>query len=184
MSVTVKKRDKKAGDARPKAPAPTPEHHPLLALRRDVDKLFDDFFSGFSLGPFAKRSFDFGALSRMEPLFGKTGALAIHVDASETDDEYRVDAELPGLEEKDIEVTLSGGELTIKAEKKEKKTKEEKDLHLMERRYGSVHRTFRVPESIDEKRVEATFEKGVLRVTMPKREPAKRETKKIKIRSQ
>ncbi len=121
MSVTVKKRDKKAGDARPKAPPPTPEHHPLLALRRDVDKLFDDFFSGFSLGPFAKRSFDFGALSRMEPLFGKTGALAIHVDASETDDEYRV---------------------------------------------------------------EATFEKGVLRVTMPKREPAKRETKKIKIRSQ
>ena len=90
---------------------------------------------------------------------------------------------MPGLTEKDIEVKVSNGNLMIKGEKKEEKEEHEKDYHLSERRYGSFVRSFAVPEEVDVDKIEAAFEKGVLKVKLPKSAEAKASEKKIEIKT-
>ena len=102
-------------------------------------------------------------------------------DVSETDDAVEMTAELPGIDEKDIDLTLSDGVLTIKGEKKSEKETKERDYYLSERRYGSFARSMRVPDSVDQDNLKASFDKGVLRVVMPKRAEAKAKKKKIAI---
>jgi HSP20 family protein len=105
------------------------------------------------------------------------------VDLAEKDREYEITAELPGLDEKDVEVRLANGLLTISGEKKAEREEKEKDYHFSERRYGSFRRTFRVPESVDPERIEASFDKGVLMVRLPKSAQAAESGKKIEIKS-
>ena len=104
------------------------------------------------------------------------------VDISETEDKLLIKAELPGLEAKDVKVSVSGDILTIKGEKK--KEEEEKDEHhyCVERYYGSFQRSFQLPTSVKEDKVEATFDKGVLKVTLPKVEEAKKKEIEVKIK--
>jgi len=104
------------------------------------------------------------------------------VDVSETKDSFIVKAELPGLGAKDVDVSISGDILTIKGEKK--RQEEEKDEHhyRAERYYGSFQRTFRLPASVQGDKIEATFDKGVLKVTLPKVEEAKKKQIEIKVR--
>ena len=88
-------------------------------------------------------------------------------------------AELPGMDEKNIEVKVADGVLTIKGEKREETEKKEKDYYLQERRFGSFERRFEVPESVEADKIEASFKKGVLTLTLPKKVEAQKPAKKI-----
>ncbi len=128
--------------------------NPFLTLHREVNRLFDDMFRGFGLAPFgtADRFFDRG--------FGWP-----NVEVSETNKELEVTAELPGLDEKDVDVQLANGVLTIRGE--EKTETEDEDRRFSERFYGHFER--RIPiDDIDEDKVTASFKNGVLTVTFPK----------------
>ncbi len=105
------------------------------------------------------------------------------VDFVEKDREYEISAELPGLDEKNVEVKVTGGVLTISGEKKEEKEEKKEGYYFSERRYGSFKRAFHMPEGVDADKITAGFDKGVLRVKLPKSAEAKKEEKKIAIAS-
>src|SRR5262249_9969449 len=105
------------------------------------------------------------------------------VDVIEGDKAYELTAELPGLDEKDIEVNVANGDLTIKGEKKEVREEKQKDYFISDRRYGSFERHFRLPGSVDADKIEATFKSGVLKVTLPKTEDAQKPAKKIEVKA-
>lgn len=96
------------------------------------------------------------------------------IDVAESATGYKVTAELPGLDEKNIELKLFDGTLTIQGEKKEEKEEKKKDYYLSERHYGSFRRSFSIPEGVDAERIEATFKNGVLTVTLPKTAEARK----------
>ena len=102
------------------------------------------------------------------------------VDVCETKDKYTVKAELPGLEAKDVNVTLSDDILTIKGEKKEKTEEKDENRHFSEWYYGSFQRSFQLPAEVKADKVEANFNKGVLKVTLPKKEEAKKKEIEVK----
>jgi HSP20 family protein len=147
---------------------------PFERLREEIDRVFDNFPS------FLSRSVLTSPLFESEP-FWRTwswGAVPA-VDIAEKDDAYEVTAELPGMDEKNVEVKYSDGMLTIKGEKEEAKEEKKKDYHLSERRYGSFQRTFSVPAGVDGDKIDASFKKGVLTVTLPKSAEAVKKEKKI-----
>lgn len=152
---------------------------PLEALRQQIDRLFDNFGAGFWRHPL--RHSLFGS----EPLWrdNGTGIAVPAVDMVEKDKAYEITAELPGLNTRDIEVTLSNGILTIKGEKTEEKEEKKKDYYLSERSYGSFMRNFRVPEGADAEKIEATYDKGILKLTVPKTAEAQKPEKKIAIKA-
>jgi len=147
------------------------EEHPFSLFREQFNRLFDDFFFGRELAP----------LRMTDPWYG---AFQPHIDVKESDTEITVSAELPGMDEKDIEVLLSGDALTIKGEKKEEKEDKNKHYYRMERRYGSFQRTIPLPVEIDAKKADASFKKGILHVTLPKTARAKEAVKKITVKSE
>lgn len=153
---------------------------PLMSLQREIDRLFDDFTRGFSLFPFGRGGAEWEPLMR---LGSGGGALSPYVDVVEKDNAFEITAELPGLKEEDVDISLADGVLTMKGEKKEETEQREKGYYLSERRYGSFQRAFRLPDSIDEDKVEARFDNGVLRVTLPKRPEAVKQAKKISIQT-
>jgi HSP20 family protein len=136
-----------------------------------MDRLFDTFTGGLPTFP---------------SIFGPSGtrafALTPSLDVKETDKEIVVEAELPGLEDKDVSLTMQNGILTIQGEKRLEFDEEKENYHVMERRYGSFQRSMRVPETVDEAKVDARFENGVLKVTLPKRPEATSEQRKIEIK--
>jgi HSP20 family protein len=152
---------------------------PFENLRQEVDRLFEDFDRGSWLSPFRRSVFDF------EPLWGRDlkSTAAPAVDVVEKDNAYEVTAELPGMDEKNIEVKLDDGGLTIKGEKQEEKEEKRKGYHVHERRFGSFERYFAVPEGVDPDKIEASFKKGVLTVTLPKKPEAQKPTKKIDVKA-
>jgi HSP20 family protein len=105
------------------------------------------------------------------------------VDIIEKPNEFRITAELPGMSDKDIDVKCADGVLTMRSEKKEEMEEKDEDYFLSERRYGSFHRSFRLPESVDEDKIDATFKNGVLTITLPKRAESKKAEKKISIKA-
>ncbi|MDF3933677.1 Hsp20/alpha crystallin family protein [Pseudomonas citronellolis] len=141
---------------------------PFESLRRQIDNLFDDFGRTPLRLPFGHSALDVEPFWRREP-FGH-GMPA--VDVSEQADAFRINAELPGMDEKDIEIKLANGNLIIKGEKKEEKDETRKEYHVCERRYGSFERVFRVPREVDPDKIQARFSKGVLQVQLPKRAEA------------
>ncbi|MFG1343809.1 Hsp20/alpha crystallin family protein [Xanthobacter autotrophicus DSM 431] len=164
----------------PKTAAPTPQtamHSPFDHLRREIDQVFDNFRAmGF---PFARRGLD------LDMPWPRLGALALTpaMDVAERANEYEITAELPGMDDKDIELKLANGNLTIRGEKKEQREEKEGDYYLSERRYGCFTRTFKVPEGVDVDKVEARFAKGVLTVKLPKSAEAQKQEKKIEIKA-
>jgi len=150
---------------------------PFEALRREVDRLFDDFDRGFWRFP-ARSLFEMEPFWRREPAWPAAPA----VDVAETDKAYEITAELPGMDEKNIEVKVANGVLTIKGEKQEEKEEKKKDYYLSERRYGSFQRAFQLPEGVDVDKIEAAFKKGVLTVTLPKTPEAQKSVKKIAVK--
>ena len=153
---------------------------PFESLRQEIDRLFNDFgMGGWRPFPFRR---PFWAT---EPVFQRemTWPTMPAVDVTDSEKAYQITAELPGMDEKSIEVKVTDGYLTIKGEKKEEKEEKEKDYYLRERHYGSFERSFDVPESVDLSKIEATFKKGVLTVTLPKKAEAQKPEKKIEVKA-
>ncbi len=153
--------------------------HPFATLRQEIDRLFEDFaWPGFRL-PVLQRP------AAIEPVWnlGDVWSLSPSVDLVEKKDGFCVTAELPGLEQKDIEVRLSDGMLTIQGEKSEEKTEDKQDYHLRERSYGSFQRSFRLPNGIDADKVDAKFENGVLVVNLPKTAESRAKERKIEVKA-
>ena len=104
-------------------------------------------------------------------------------DVSETDNAYEITAELPGMDEKNVEVKVANGVLTIRGEKQDEKEEKKKGYHMRERSYGSFERSFQVPDGVDADKIEANFKKGVLTVILPKSAEAQKAEKKITVKS-
>jgi len=149
------------------------------SLRREIDRVFDSFNWGSFGFPFARRAFDL----EMPSLRSASWDIAPAVDVAEKEKEYEITAELPGLDEKNIELKLANGTLTIRGEKTEDKEEKRKDYHLSERSYGSFMRAFQLPDGIDESKIEASFAKGVLTVKVPKSTEAQKAEKTISIKA-
>jgi len=152
---------------------------PVEGLRREIDRLFDDVDRNFWSFPFRR------PMLAIEPLWRRklSWAAVPAVDIAESDKAYEIAAELPGMDEKNIEVKVVDGTLTIKGEKQEEKEEKEKDYYLHERQYGSFERCFEVPEGVDADKIEASFKKGVLTVTLPKKPEAQKPAKKIEVKA-
>ncbi len=135
------------------------------SLQREIDRVFSDFNRGVpAMGDFRKN------------------ALGFKVNVAETDKALEVSAEIPGVDAKDIDVQLKDGVLTIKGEKKEEKDEKQKDWHVTERSYGMFERSFSLPADVDTAKVEAAFDKGVLKVTLPKLAAAQAKVQKIEVK--
>jgi HSP20 family protein len=167
-------------EKRPAEPATAMEAWwPVENLRREIDRLFEDFDLGFWRSSFRRPLF------AMEPFWRRelrwTAAPA--VDVTESEKAYEIAAELPGMDEKNIEVKVVDGSLTIKGEKQEEKEEKKKDYYLHERRFGSFERCFELPQGVDAEKIEASFKKGVLTVTLPKKPEAQKPEKKIEVKA-
>jgi len=145
---------------------PSEEFNPVLTLHREVNRLFDDVFRGFDLARF-------GANRLFDRVMGWP-----NIEVSETDKDVKITAELPGLDESNVEVELANGFLAIKGEKKTET--QDKDRLFSERYYGRFERHIPV-EDVDEDKASATFKNGVLTVTMPKTAQARSRVKHIAI---
>ena len=142
------------------------EANPFLTLHREMNRLFDDAFRGFDL-----------AVPSNERFFDRTMGWP-NIEVSETDKELKVTAELPGLEENDIEVELTNGVLAIRGEKKTET--EDKDRRFSERYYGHFER--RIPvDDVEQDEVAASFKNGALTVTLPKSPTAQQKVKRVAI---
>jgi len=138
------------------------------AMRDEMDKVFQQFERGFPRWP---------------TLFQQERSMLVpELDVRENSTSITVEAELPGVAEKDISVTLANGVLTIKGEKKQEMEEKSENYHLSERSYGSFARSLRLPETIDESKLEAKFDKGVLKITAAKKPEAVKAERKIEIK--
>lgn len=144
---------------------------PFFSLQREVNRLFDRFWDEWD---------DFG-LSRSW-VDGTTGLFRPKVDVVEDDDEFVVTAEVPGIDEKDIDISIQDGVLLIRGKKEEEKEQEGKERYRYERVYGSFHRSIPLPGEIDDSKVTAQLKNGVLKITLPKTEEAQKSVKKIPVR--
>jgi HSP20 family protein len=133
-------------------------------MRREMDRLLDSFFDG-------------GLRGRTEMI----GEWLPSLDVSETKNELVVKAEVPGMDPKDIDISLSDGTLTIKGEKKQEKEEKEADYHLVERSYGSFTRSVQLPKEVQSEKINASYKNGILKITLPKSEEAKKKEVKIKV---
>jgi HSP20 family protein len=144
--------------------------HPFYSLQRGMNSLFDDFFRGFEVTP---RGF-YGR--------GQMG-FAPSVDVKENEKEVIIMAELPGVDEKEIEVTVANDTVTIKGEKKEEKEDKGKNYYYMERSYGFFNRVIPLAVEAESGKAEASFKNGVLSITIPKSQTANSKGTKVPIQS-
>ncbi|MBX6424589.1 MAG: Hsp20/alpha crystallin family protein [Variibacter sp.] len=138
-----------------------PEWSPFVNLQREIDRIFEEFARGL-------------------PSLGSSDLMP-RMDVTESDGEIEITAELPGLEEKDVEITVSDNVLTVRGEKKAEAEEKKKDYRLVERSYGSFSRSVELPSGVDPDRIKATMTKGVLKITVPK--PAPSHQKKIEVKA-
>ncbi len=135
----------------------------FLTMQREIDRMFDRFRGGVA---------DDGSVS--------TSLVAPAVDIIERQNDYTIKAELPGVKKEDVKITVQNGVLTIRGEKKQEEEKKGENYHRVERSYGSFQRSFTLPNSVSSEKIEASYDNGVLSVTLPKVEEAK--PKEIEVR--
>jgi HSP20 family protein len=152
--------------------------HPMEAMRREMERVFANFDNEFGLSPFRRSLFD---IVPSERYAAATNVLA--VDVTEKDGGFEIKAELPGVDEKDIEVKLVNGGLLIRGEKKEEREEKDTGYVMSERSYGSFERYFRLPEGVETDKIAAIYKQGVLTVTLPKTKEAKLQEKKITVQA-
>lgn len=148
--------------------------NPLQSLQRDINRVFEDFWTRFEGStPFGRSApAASGFLSVADP----------RADVSESEDAVEVSVELPGMTEKDIDVSLSDDAVTIRGEKKSEREDRKSGYYLAERSYGSFYRRIPLPPGIDSEKAEATFKNGVLSVTLPKTAEAQEKVRKIEVK--
>jgi len=146
---------------------------PLHAMQREMNRMFKGVWEDFDLPTWRGDNGDFGELADFAP----------SLDVSETDNQFRVTAELPGMEEKDVEVTFADGVLSIAGEHKEEKEEKDEDekYYLRECSYGSFRRALPLGDRVDADKVKAKFKNGKLTVILPKTKEAKEKIKRIPI---
>lgn len=149
---------------------------PMMTLREEIDRLFDDFGSAFRSRPLMHRS----SARSPEPM---AWLLSPVVEVVDCNGEYRIAAEVPGLAASDVDITLHDSMLTIRGEKSEEKRKEKTDYLLSERRYGSFHRAIPLPSGADAEHISAELSNGVLTVIIPKNAAAKAAERKIEVKA-
>lgn len=142
------------------------DEHPVLALHREMDRLFDNFWNEFG-----------------RPFGGFGGSGFPRADVAETDKTVEISVELPGLDEKDIDVSVTEDLLTIKGEKKSEREEKDKGYYLSERTFGAFHRAIPLPRGVQSSDAKAEFKKGVLTVTIPKTPEAQSKTKRIEVKA-
>ncbi len=164
-----------------KTTTPAPMPVPWRSFQAEMDRLFDRFARGFGFGtPFFRRPAEVEPAWRDESSFSFA---APAVDVTEDDKAYKITAELPGLEEKNIEVTMSGDTLMLKGEKRYEKDEKDKDRHMSERAYGSFRRAFTLPDIVDRSKITADLSKGVLTITLLKSAEVQRPATKIEVKA-
>lgn len=146
------------------------EENPMTTFQKEINHLFGRFFDEFPT-PWGETG------------LWKEGTFTPKVNVSETDKEIQITAELPGMDEKDVEVSLENDVLRIRGEKKQEKEEKGKNYHRIEHSYGSFERAIPLPSEILADKVNASFKKGVLSITMPKSEKALEKSRKIEIKS-
>lgn len=146
-------------------------------LRNEIDRIFDDFNVFDWRFPFGRH-----ALPQSLPQEGSWNFVPA-VDLTENTNEFKISAELPGMEAKDIEIKVSNGSLIIKGEKEASSETKEDDYYVSERQYGSFCRTLALPEGVDRDKIEAEFANGVLNVKLPKSAEAIKSEKSIKVKA-
>jgi len=144
--------------------------YPFHLLQRDMNHLFENFARGV----------DMWRPRFVEPLFGD---IQIRLDLKDNDENIVFTAEIPGVEQKDIEISVTDDTLMVKGEKKEEKHESEKGYYRAERSYGCFQRMIPLPCEIEKDHVEATFNNGVLKIVLPKNKQVMKETKKVTIKS-
>lgn len=140
---------------------------PFLSLHQQVERLFDDFAQNFHLTP-----------ERFGP-----GVAVPQMDVSETDDNIKIEADLPGVDEKDVTIEMSDNVLTIRGQRKDEHEEKHKDYRVVERASGSFSRSLTLPYEVDPDAIKAQFSKGVLAVTIPKSPQVQAKSHKIAIES-
>ncbi|MCB1483511.1 MAG: Hsp20/alpha crystallin family protein [Hyphomicrobiaceae bacterium] len=138
------------------------------AMRHEMSRIF---------GTLDLRSQDWPAF-----IASGTGANALQLDVRETDNAFIIEAELPGVDEKDVSVTYINGVLSVKAEKKSEQEQKDQNYYVSERTYGRFERSIRLPDSVDDSKIDARIDKGVLKITATKRSDAKSAERKIEIK--
>lgn len=161
------------------AEAPARQSDPLHSLRREMDRLLEDFSSVWRGWPSGRGLLD---LRAPEDLSAPGGFKLPDVDIEEGDEAFLITAEMPGVSEKNVDVTLADGVITIKGEQDQKTERKDKNFYLSERRFGSFRRSVRIPDSVDQDRIEAAIKDGVLTVTLPKSAEAKRQARKVAVK--
>jgi HSP20 family protein len=136
-------------------PVKREDTEPFGLLRREIDRLFEDFTRGFTFEPFR-------LIERRTRRFSPT------VDVSETDKNVTVKVELPGMDEKDVKLSVMDGHLMIRGEKTEEKEEKRKGYYRTERSFGEFNRIIPVPTGVDTKKLSTVFKKGLLSITLPK----------------
>lgn len=139
------------------------------AMRNELDRVFDHFSLGLPRWP--------GAPLRAFPSESILPSLDVHDDGKQ----LTIEADLPGIDEKDVSRTLNAGVLAINGERKSQREEKKADYHLSERSYGAFERSLRLPETVDENSLKATFEKGVLKIVAQKKPEAVKAEKRIEI---
>lgn len=153
-----------------RAAAPSPlGRDPFMNFRREMDRLFDDFFA-----PAEPRSFGGGAVAQ--------SMVMPSIDVHETDQAYTVSAELPGIDPKDVELDLRDNALTLRGEKRSERKEEDAGRRYSERSFGRFERTIPLAAEVDADNIEARFENGVLKVMLPKNPKARDKTRRIEIK--
>jgi len=145
------------------------------SFRSDMDRLFDRFGV-----PSLRRMFE------MEPPWRPVSSFSFSapaIDMSEDDKAYKITAELPGLDAKDVDVSVSGNTLVLKGEKRQEKEEKNKNYFFSERAYGSFQRAFELSTTVDRDKIAADYSKGVLTITLPKTAEAQKQAKKIEVKS-
>jgi len=137
----------------------------------EIDRFFDDFFSDF--GRFSSSLFSGERFRSFSP----------KIDISDSESSVDINAELPGMDEKDVQVSLKEDILTIKGEKKNSNEKKEKDYYRVERSFGSFERSIRIPKEINADKIKASFKNGVLNISLPKSEKAKEKIRQIEVKA-
>ena len=164
--------------SKPAAP-PAPLHTTDVwqSMRNEMDRLFDRF-SGFDLP-------SFGTLPGIEHFWPKTNGetLSVAVDVAEDDKSYTITADVPGIDEKDIDISIAEDVLTLKGEKRAAKEEKDKQHYFCERSYGAFSRSFALPSDVDTSKVDAKFAKGVLTIALPKNPKATPASRKIPVKA-
>ncbi len=176
-----KKEDEEAGTIPVRVNRPVEEpgamdaYQPLYHVQRQMERFFDSFFRDFGGG----RTWSAGEMKSL--LHG--GFLKPSVNVGGTDTEYSITVEIPGVDEKDVSVEVHDNTLTISGEKRHEVEDKQRDFYRIERSYGSFRRVLTLPDDADQERINATFRKGVLTLSIPKKAVAAAAVKQIEIKS-